>query len=139
MMEYLEYIFGFNLLLATLISLRVIVFILGFCRCNIDCPCLFSRGSKRVPDNLRWWKAIGLHFCFGFGLAYVDSSLGRKWLYPISFSGGGRAALSNRRLMLSIGLMSHSRDSVPCALLRFILLDLSTLLLSCRSQLKTNP
>jgi hypothetical protein len=44
-----------------------------------------SRGSQTVPDDLSWWKALGLHFCFGSGLAYVDSSLKRKWLYPVLF------------------------------------------------------
>ncbi len=29
-----------------------------------------------------YWKAVGLHLLFGFGLFYLDTQLKRKWLYP---------------------------------------------------------
>ena len=44
-----------------------------------------SRGSKAIPDDLSWWRALGSHFLGGFGLAYMDSSLKRKWLYPFLY------------------------------------------------------
>jgi hypothetical protein len=30
-----------------------------------------------------YWKAIGWHLLFGFGLFYVDNRLKRKWIYPV--------------------------------------------------------
>jgi serine/threonine-protein kinase len=60
------------------------IYLLGFIDVILTSQAL-SRGSKSVPDNLSWWKALGLQCCFGFGLAYVDSSIRRRWLYPLAF------------------------------------------------------
>jgi len=127
-------IFGFNFLFATL-YLAISVFIFGFIDVILTVQAVL-RGSNPVPVNLRWWKAIGLHLSFGFGLAYVDSSLRRKWMYPIIF-------------IAALGLLIATEAEVlywlddPLGILFLIfssiyIFGFIDVLLSYRSRLKTN-
>jgi hypothetical protein len=38
---------------------------------------------KQQGKKPSYWKAIGFHLLFGFGLFYVDKNLKRKWIYPV--------------------------------------------------------
>ena len=132
---HLEYIFGYDFFMATLFF-AFGLFILGFFDVLLTVHVIL-RGAKPVPDALRWWKAIGLHLCFGFGLAYVDSSIRRKWLYPISFSGA--IAL----LLATGGDVIYYLDELPGILFlvfsSIYIIGFIDIVISCRSQLKTNP
>ena len=48
-------------------------------------PTIQITNTAKEPLNkaMSYWKAAGTHLLLGFGLFYVDKSLGRKWIYPI--------------------------------------------------------
>jgi hypothetical protein len=128
-------LFGYDFFLASLYFVTGI-FIFGFFDVIMTVNAV-SRGSKPVLDNLRWWKAIGLHLCFGFGLAYVDSSVRRKWLYPISLFGALAILIATAADVLywldePLGILFLTFSSIYV----FGFVDV---VISCRSRLKTNP
>jgi hypothetical protein len=66
------------------LRLAVVVYLFSFIDLVLTGQAV-SRGSKPLSGHLSWWRTVGLHLVFGFGLASIDSSVRRRWLYPVAF------------------------------------------------------